>query len=248
EAEKLYLAMSAESATPEVFADLFRLYVTSGREKSALTMLDRALEDASRGTGSALSARAMMGALADTDLARRLIAPASCQAALKPVTKTFLARLAIKVESWDAAERWLSQVLEAPDGRPSEGNLYECLLRVLWAQRKFDRVIDVCRKGLADSQTTNRLLFDENLPRALATTERLAEALGEADRAIALSTSELRLELRLLRVEILRLSDRLPQAESECRAVLDEATEPHAQNRGRIILAGIYTARQNYPE
>jgi tetratricopeptide (TPR) repeat protein len=248
EAETLYLALSADSPSPEVFADLFRLYVSTGREKSALTMLDRAIEEASRGTGSALSARAMMAALADMNLARRLIAPASRHSSLKPVTKMFLARLAIKFESWDAAEGWLNEVLEAPGDRLSEGNLYECLLRVLWAERKFDRVVEICRKGLANSQITNRLLFHENLTRALSATNRLDEALDEADRAIALSTAQFRLELRLLRIEILRLSDRLEQAEAECLQVLEEATNPLTQNHGRLVLAGIYTALQNYPE
>jgi Tfp pilus assembly protein PilF len=248
EAEKLYLAISAESATPEVFADLFRLYVSAGREKLALRMLDRAIDEASHGTGSALSARAMMAALADRALAQSLIAPALRDASLKPATKLFLARLAIKVESWDAAEHWLNDILDTPGDRPGEGNLYESLLRVLWAQRKFDRVVEICRKGLAASQITNRLLFHENLTRALAATDRFDEALAEADRAIAVSASEFRLELRLLRVEILRLADRCQQAESECLAVLEEATDPQTQNRGRVILAGIYTACQNYPE
>jgi tetratricopeptide (TPR) repeat protein len=86
------------------------------------------------------------------------------------------------------------------------------------------------------------------LTRALAATNRFDEALVEADRAIAVSAPEFRLELRLLRIEILRLSDRLQQAESECVSVLQEATDPQIENRGRLILAGIYTALQNYPK
>jgi tetratricopeptide (TPR) repeat protein len=248
EAEKLYLAISTESATPEVFAALFGLYVNTGREKSAVAMLNRAIDEASRGTGSSLCARAMMAALTDTDLARRMIVPAVRGLSLKPATKVFLARLAVKVEAWDAAEQWLNDILETPGDRAGEGNLYECLLRVLWAERKLDRIVEICRKGLAVSQITNRLLFHENLTRALAASNRFDEALAEVDRAIALSTPEFRLEVRLLRIEILRLSDRLQQAESECLAVLQEAADPQTQNRGRLILAGIYTALQDYPE
>jgi tetratricopeptide (TPR) repeat protein len=246
DAEKLYLSLIAESASPDVFAGLFRLYVNTGKEKSVLTELDRAIEEASLGTGSALSARAMMAALTNVDLARRLIPTALHEASLKPATKIFLARLAIKVEAWDAAEHWLVDILEAPGDRPAEGNLYECLLRVLWVQKKYDRIVGVCRKGLGKSEVTNRLLFHENLMRALATTNRLAEALDEADRAIAISGPQYRLELRLLRIEILRLSNRLQQAESECLALLEEVTNPETQNRGRVILAGIYTSLQDY--
>src|SRR5205823_2497947 len=107
-------------------------------------------------------------------------------------------------------------------------------------------IVQVCRDGLRQTKATSHVLFHSDLARALARLDRLDEALGEADNAVRLAADADRLNLRLMRIRLLAYAERFPQAETECQALLKDATQPGDRAEIRYVLSYIYsTARQN---
>jgi tetratricopeptide (TPR) repeat protein len=161
-------------------------------------------------------------------------------------TRRFLAVLALRSRQHNIAEELYRSCLSEKPQLPIQALLYDGLLRVLWAARKHDAVVDVCRKGLAEANELNQLPFHGNLARALVVLGKTKEAIAAADQAVALSDAGNRLAYRLLRVEILTMARDYSQAESSCNELLQETIAPPDIRRIRYVLSNIYTTSRAY--
>lgn len=249
DAEKLYLALADESPGTEVYRGLLSLYRASGRREEALALLGRVWGN-ERSPGSAAGPAALATLEADNELARFAVSAAVSAvgkgAAVKPACVRVLAALACKTGDYAGAEVLLRTCLDAECPESAEAGVYATLLKVLWAARRYDAVADTCRLGLARARATNRLLFHENLARSLVLTGHADEAVREADLAVSLVEPGARARLRLLRAEVLRVAGRLEQAESECRALLGETSDPGASRDVRCTLASVCSDRHDF--
>jgi len=238
EAEALYRATAEESPTAEIYRGLFNIYRTdpSGRgTEKVLALVDDAItrsttrkgKPADLDAGAAAKARAMLLALReDVGLAGALL-PLAQEAlqhgrALDGQTEYFLAILAYRARRLPEAEFFFRRCVEHNDDPQREAAVYGGLLEVLWLERKYDAVVDLCRQGLRQAKVGNQLLFYERLPRALVLLGKTDEALSEADKAVAVAPEENQLMFRLLRLWVLGKAGRTQQAVADALAMLNE--------------------------
>jgi tetratricopeptide (TPR) repeat protein len=257
QAEKVYRELAAEAPTPEVYRGLFALYRDEPRLGMArtLTLLNGTLDAAGKKGNAApndagpAQARAMIAALRDdVGLSRALLRVALPQlekGELKHETLHLLAVLADRNRQPVEAERFYRACLR--DVTPgTEALVYGGLLRVLWKANKYADIVQVCRDGLRQTKATSHVLFHSDLARALSRLDKMDEALAEADNAVRLAADADRLNLRLMRIRLLAYAERFLQAETECQALLKEATQPGDSAEIRYVLSYIYsTAHQN---
>jgi tetratricopeptide (TPR) repeat protein len=250
-AEKVYTTLAAEAPTPEIYQALFGLYKKEGKlgGAKALTVLDRtfatALDRQAPGRGLAgAQARAMLAALRDDkELARDLIqagATAADKVKMQAETLQMLATLAEQGKDVEHAERFYRLALTAT---PERDRAVVCggLLRVLWAERKYTDVAEVCRGALKTAGDADRVVYGTELARALARLEQFDEALKEADAALKVAAVSDRLGVRHLRVRILIEAARYDKAEAECRAMLKEFTLPGEVLELHYLLSSVYS-------
>jgi tetratricopeptide (TPR) repeat protein len=250
-AETLYLSLANEAPAPEVYRELFTLFRSQGHTARGLVLLDKSFEEASGAHASHIAAVRVQAILAvleiDKSLARDLVATAMIsmreKKALMPATMRILAATAFQNRQLDAAETLLRACFVTI--KNSEGSLYVALLRVLWAEKKHQAVIDLCRDGLKGAQSTNRLLFHDNIARAMVLLGKDREAIAEAEQAVHLAPSENEIHYRLLLAEILRLANHPNQAESECQALLNKTQTPEVICEIRCTLSNIYAAQRD---
>jgi tetratricopeptide (TPR) repeat protein len=258
-AEKVYRDLAEQSPTPEVYRGLFALYKQDPRLglDRALTLLNKTLaappkkDNAEAGQSAPAQARAMIAALRDDgDLARELLQVAlrrlDRDENLGHLTLHFLAVLADRNRQPAEAERFYRQCLRGVTPA-TEALIYGGLLRVLWKANKYENIVQICRDGLAKTKATSHVLLHSDLSRALARLDRTDEALAAADNAVRLAADADRLSLRLLRIRLLAQADRLRQAETECQAMLKEATQPGEALEIRYVLSNVFSTAHQYP-
>ncbi len=262
EAEALFLEVASESPSPEVYRGLFELYRQTGGASRVLQALDAALtppEDRDGGDGprvnpSADKARSMLVVLRDdAGLVRALLEESRGRltqgAGLGFQTRFFLAVLAARTKQLDHAEALYRSCLDHAGGVPrqSEHNVYGGLLQVLNQAHKYEAVVAVCRKGLAQAEATNRVLFHLQMSQALVRLGKADEAVAEANRAVAVAGDNERLPSRLNRVSVLTYAERPEQASAEGRSLLKEYTKPADVHDIRHRLTSAYIQARNYP-
>jgi tetratricopeptide (TPR) repeat protein len=255
-AERIYLALADESPAAPVYRGLFTLHRTQHRLAETLQLLDRTVTAATdagdkSNDGAKNRARAMLAALREDPITASALVNAMDRARLKdlkPETRRALAAFAFRARQLAPAEDLYRSLLDEPSPTPATAIAYDGILRVLWSAGKHEAVIEVCHKGLANPGDINPLPFHGNLARALVVLGKTKDALAAADRAVELSDPGNRLAYRLLRVEVLTLARRYAEAESTCKALLDEVNGPADTRRVRYVLSNIYTTSRAYPK
>jgi tetratricopeptide (TPR) repeat protein len=256
-AREMYLRLAADSPSPEVYRGLFSLFQSNRDMTEALDLLDRTIkegterEDHPGDPAARTRARAMIVALRDdAGLAKAMVSAAHDrlrrQPELEPDTRRFLAVAAVRSQQLLEAEELFRSCLEPPISPELELAIYDGLLRVLWAENKHAEIVKVCRNGLRKIHGASQLSFHSNLARALIVLGKTEDALAEVDQAVKLSDEENRLHFRILRVQILEMSDQYDRAETECHALLKEFKSPSDVRSIRYTLSGVYTAAKNY--
>lgn len=258
-AEKVYLTLAEQAPTAEIFRGLFLLYRERGESDKMVNLLDEALGKAEKNGNppvgdaqAAAQARAMLTALReDAELSRALLLAAQrlqrLGRELHPQMRYFLAVLAARAHQLGEAEDFYRACLNATLGNPQrEAAVYSGLIRVLWTARKYEGVVDICRKGLRQAQATNHLLFRQYLSRALVILGRVDEALAEADKAVETANDETRLDMRLNRISVLTQAERHPQALAEALALAKEFSQPEQVHAIRDSLHNVYTAMRDF--
>jgi len=256
-AERIYEELARQEPTPDVYRGLFGLYQTDARlgMDRALTLLDKAFATSEKKENpvpedpAPAQARAMIAALRDdADLAKDLLRAALPRLErdnLRHETLHLLAVLADRHRQPAEAERFYRQCLRGVTPA-TEALVYGGLLRILWKANKYEDVVQVCRDGLRQTKATSHVLFHSDLARALSRLDRMDDALAEADSAVRLAGDADRLSLRLMRIRLLTYAERFGPAESECQALLKDATGPGDILEIRYVLSYIYSqARQN---
>lgn len=271
QAEQRYKKVAEESPGPEVYRGLLTLYKRQddreGRGRhmhDAVHLLDQALadgqgKDAMPGDAAAAArARAILSVLRENGELVKAMLPAAVQELTGGVrrggtlrtTQTcfFLAVLGSRNHQLDDAERLFRQCLR--QGNPQiEAEVYDGLIRVLFAKRNYKEVINVCNAGLKTTQATNRLLFHYNLAEAWLNLGNTAEALKEADQAVSLAANDSnRLAMRRMHVSILTAAGKFDQAEAECQAMFKEYTQPGDVRNIRYSLSNVYSTAHRYEQ
>ncbi len=253
-AEKLYQQLAADGPSPEVYRGLFRVYCDENAKglTKALALLDTTLAEARKkdfpSPLAATQARAMFAALReDAQSTGHLVDLAMRQdqgPRLRFETLQLLAVLADQHRMLPEAEHLFRRCLS--DLAPNhETAVYGGLLRVLWKERKYEDILQVCRDGLERTRAANHVLLHNDMARALAQLGRLEEALAAADRAIEQAADGDRLVVRLLRLRILTLAEQYDRAEADGLAMLKNNPSPGEALEIRYLLSGVYSAAKN---
>lgn len=263
-AEQIYQKVLTQSPTPEAYRGLFATYLAwregAGAEQ-ILQLFDDAMVRAAGRSGdgkdgdpqAAAQGRAMLGALREDSAQARAVIAAANQWLVKgrdlnSQTRHFMAVLATRAHLLPEAELFYRRSL-AGVRTQQEFAIYSGLLQVLWEAKKYEAVIEVCEQGLKQARATHRLLFHDNLSRALVMLGRYEEGLAQADQAveIARSSDEYLLHSRLNRITMLSLADRCPQAVKEGMALLKDVNAPGDIRRVRYALSNVYSTMRDMP-
>ncbi|MFO0966525.1 MAG: tetratricopeptide repeat protein [Gemmataceae bacterium] len=253
DAEATYTLLAKESPRPEVYRGLFRLYradVSRGMVH-VLFQLNKAIKDAEAKPPDPAAinrAKAMIATVRDDgELAKELVDIAfrlgDRDDDLQQDTLHLLAALADKHRKNEEAERFYRKSL-ARTTPGLEHLVYGGLLRSLWKQSKYEAVIEICRKGLKEAKTTNHLLFFNDLAKAHARLGKDKEALAEIDKAIDLAGDQHVLAVKMTRIRILVAAGMLEEAETECRAMLKDFTQPGDVQEVRYVLSTVYAQKK----
>lgn len=261
EAETLFQSLAKESPSLEVYNGLFNLYRVQNRMGQVLSLFDEAVAGAVEkprpgkpvsDQSAAAQARAMVQTFRDDkELAKGLIREGQrkiqSRGTLEEKTLSFLATLAIYTRQLAEAENFYRSLLNG--GRVAateEAAIYEGLLQVLWAQRKYDEVVEICQQGLKQAQATNRIVFHHDLSRALALLGKSDEALAQADQAIALAADEKnRLYTRLNKVRVLRQAEKFDSAIAQCKELIKDYSQPDQLREVRYELSHLYSVQRD---
>jgi tetratricopeptide (TPR) repeat protein len=259
QAEKVYKALAAAAPTPEAYRALFGVYrdepkMGMGR---ALDLFERTFR-AARDRGNPAQALAMAQARAmllamrdDAGLAGALLraaAPVAEKTKLEPETLQTLATLADRAGLPEQAERFFRGALRGTRGSDEVGKpvLYQGLLKVLWKQRKYGEVAEVCREALRTAKDADSILYYSELSRALARLGKFEDALREADNTLKVAGATDRLAAQTLRIQVLVMAGTYDRAEKECLGLLREHALPGEVLELRYLLSGIYSAARQY--
>jgi tetratricopeptide (TPR) repeat protein len=261
EAEKFYLMLLMPPRS-DVYKGLLGVYRAEG-ERGANRLLERLNRSVSAARPDdekkeadpleAAHARALLAALREDPAAVKALLLAAHQRILNnsPLsfqTRVLIGLLAERANQLDTAERLFRSCLDAEGKvaafgirRQSEHEVYGGLLQTLARARKHREVLDVCKKGLAHAEATNRMLFHEHMAFAYLGLDRMEEALKEISTAVDLSPDRTRLGYRCKRASLLAQMERYQEAETECLALLKEARDPGDVQRVRFTLSAIYS-------
>jgi tetratricopeptide (TPR) repeat protein len=257
-AEKVYETLADQAPTAEIFRGLFTLYRAQGEMARAVHRLDEALRKSETSDGApagdaqaAARARAMLTALRDDPkLIKALLAAAQpallLHGQLHPQLRYFLAVLAARARQLPEAEIFYRGCLDGSLRHRQEAAVYFGLIQVLWTARKYDEVVEVCRRGIRQAQATNHLLFRRYLSRALMNLGKVEEALAEANQAVEIADEDTRLDARLNRIGVLTQAERYPQAVAEAQALAKEYSQPEQVRAIRDSLHNVYTAMRDF--
>lgn len=255
EAEKTFRELAELSPGAEAYRELFRLLRDDPARGmvQVLFQVNEALGEAAKVPppgGAPARAKAMVAAFReDGELARNAVDVGfrlvDRDDSLRFETLHLLAILADSHRKNAEAEKFYRRCLT--NVTPGiEALVYGGLLRTLWKARKYEEIVALCRSGLVKARATNRLLFHNDLAKALAQLKRSDEALREADRAIDLAGDQDRLSMRHLRVRILLMADRARDAEQECLKLLEEYKQPSDILEIRYLLSSVYSALHDH--
>src|SRR5262249_37891068 len=148
----------------------------------------------------------------------------------------------------EAAEKLYFRCLGSRLHPEIETEIYFGLTQVLWQARRYEKLIEVCRKGLKDVQNAKRSWFHSQIAPALALQSKADEAIAEADQAVNLCDDEDRLSQRLNRVDVFRLVEKYDRALAECQELLKEYTGAKDVRDIRYTLSNIYSLAQDLPK
>jgi len=247
DAEKLYLEVAKQHASPEVYRGLFSLYIKDMKQPGrALDLFDAVPRNTSPLQINAPDKRtsAMSAALRqDPDLAKALVSEAASELENgKPRQRAnyqLFALLAIRAGQCAQAERLYRHCLE--NIMPmSEGSVYFGLLYTLARAKKHEEIVNVCREGLEKSHLTPRGIFYRHRALALFQLGKTDDALRDAEEAVKLSSDQERLESRRLRVRLLSEAGQLDKAIAECQQMLKEYSLPGDIREVRLALSDVY--------
>ncbi len=268
-AEAIYRRLLKETPSAEVYRGLFQLYKDDKNRGGdrLLSQLDEAIGSASgdKGDGkkeemdaiqreaaqqAAAQARTMLVALRDDAELVNLLLSASTRrltanAGLRFTTAIMLANLAGRTRQFDAAEKLYRHSLNVREGTRDEAEIYVGLLTVLSMAHKNQAILEVCKRGLAKAENTNRLLFLREMAAAHMALNHVRESLETIDEAVK-AAGETRLSCRLERAQLLSQAERHEEAISECQALLKEYNQPGDVHKIRSLLSGIHSAAHQH--
>jgi tetratricopeptide (TPR) repeat protein len=268
-AEPIYRKLLAQSPTAEVYRGLFQLYKEDkncGGDR-LLAQLDEAVGKASgdKGDGkkeeldeaqreaaqlAAAQARTMLSVLReDAEMVKLLLSASTTRltsnVGLRFTTAIMLASLAGRTRLFDEAERLYRYSLKLREGTRDEAEIYVGLLTVLSMAHKNQAIIEVCKRGLAKADNTNRLLFLREMASAYMALNHVRESLATIDEAVKIA-GDSKLSCRLERAQLLSLAERHESALDECRALLKEYNQGGDAHRIRALMSGIYSTAHQY--
>jgi tetratricopeptide (TPR) repeat protein len=251
-AEKLYRDLGEASPSEELYRDLFLLYKNHlpGGAESCVKLLNTTIDSAAckdnplAGNSAPAQAKAMIGALRENPtLAVDLLKAGTHMLKTQQFHLETLHLLAVLADRNDLApesERYYRVCLLQPLPQEMEPMVYGGLLRVLWKAKRYEAIVEVCRWSMKKARTTNLVLLQTDLARALAQIGKFDDALTEAARAIEIAKDSEKLAVRHLRVRLLLQADRPAEAESECQALLKDCTMPGEILEVRYLLSSVY--------
>jgi tetratricopeptide (TPR) repeat protein len=252
DAEAVYKAQLAEGGGVEVYRGLLGLYKEEGTPggERALTLLDEAIKAAGKPgqPGDASQARAILQALRQDPELVRLMLPAVRDRLRRGKatdfrTQMLFATLAARTRQLDAAEELYRGCLNQPGGpKDMETDVYLGLLQVLGEGQKHEEIVAVCRKGLAEAQQTNRVVFHREMSRSLAAVGKADDAIEAADDAVRESVERDKPSSRRNRAWVLSRLGRHKEAVAECRALLKEYNGAQDVRSTRLLLSSVYSA------
>jgi tetratricopeptide (TPR) repeat protein len=252
EAEKVYKALIADGGGPDAYRGLFDLYKEEGPPgaERALALFDEAIQKAGKPGqgGDTGQARAIMPVLRqDTELV--LVMLTALRLRLKQGKPTdyraqmLFASLAVRSRQFEAAEELYRSCLNQPGGpKDLAPDVYLGLLEVLSEQQKHAEIVTICRQGLEEAESPNRVIFLRELSRALAFLNKGEEALKAADDAIGESNEREKPISRRHRAWVLSRLGRHKDAFAECQALLTEYNLPQEVRATRLLLSSLYSA------
>jgi tetratricopeptide (TPR) repeat protein len=257
DAERTYTALLAQSPSPEIYQLLFHLYQNRSGTDGVVKVLETLDETAARAANKeeagpevvrcAARAHDMATAIrTDKELATAIVTAAcarlSAGSRLHAETLYFLAALASRSRSLEAAELLYRRCLECPDARAKRLAAYSGLLEVLWHEHKHQEIAELCRQGLASGEAANQILFHLHLSQVCLILGKMEEAVSEATKAIEVASADRRLSARLNRVEVLSRADRFDESLAEASSLLKEYTQPGEVRDIRLRLANVYSS------
>lgn len=256
EAEQLYLDLAGRFVSPDVYRGLFKLYHADDRMVEVLNLVDRVyatLTDkdevpADVREGARERGRAMLQVLKGEPALVGALLPVALQELRgdrdrKVDTWLLLASLAARARQLDKAEVLFRQCLARAPAH-QEAGVYGGLLEVLWARKKHDAVITLCRDALdgpRKAAATNAIVFHRYLALAYAEKEKTDDALAEIDKAIKLATEAGKVYERCRKARVLALAGRYDAAVAECESLLKELAQAGEIRQVRYTLASVYT-------
>ena len=118
--------------------------------------------------------------------------------------------------------------------------MFSGLVRVLRMQYKYADLVVLCKKGLADAQGTNRLLFHTELVRAYQFLGDHKAALTAAEAGVRDADGDNMLLCRRLRADALAHVGESAKALAECQALLKHYNTPGDLREVRGTLSSVY--------
>jgi tetratricopeptide (TPR) repeat protein len=260
EAERLYLTLAEQSPTAEIYRALFGLYEKNRQLPRIVELLDEALGKAEKKEKSpevidrqaAAKARVLLVVLReDPGLAKRVVNQARLNEfqrvkGLNRDTPYYLAVLAARGHQLEEANYFYRRCLQRMPEQLPEYAVYGGLIQVLREGHNYEAIVEVCRRGIHDTQNVNHVFFHRSLSQALVYLGRIEEGLNEANKAVELADDRTRLPARLNRVHLLAYADRCPQAEVEAKALLKDFTQRDEVRQIRYTLSSIYSTGRDY--
>ena len=262
EAEDMYTALLKEHVKPEVYKGLFQLYRAEDRMGRVLDLYDESMRVAAADEGKAgavereaaqARVQAMQAALrADRGLVAALLPEALAELnrdkQRKDPTWIFLANLAVRTHQFKLAEDFFRPCLKNPPA-PHEAYVYAGFIHVLMAQRKYGEVVKLCEGALAGPhvlRNTNPKFIESKLALALSALGRYDEAVTHADRAVANTNDDDKVELRCDKATILAAAGRYADAVRECEDTLKEFHRAIQVQQVRLALSNIYSLQGDH--
>src|SRR5262249_3991045 len=123
----------------------------------------------------------------------------------------------------------------------TEAVIYDGLLRALWANKKYEEMLQVCQEGLEKADSTPHALFHQGRSLALATLKKYDQAIDSARKAVATVSPSNRLATQKLYISLLVQARQFDTAEAECQKLLKDSKQPGDIVAFRMALAGVYS-------
>jgi tetratricopeptide (TPR) repeat protein len=259
-AKEEYAKLAKEAPDADVYRGLFSVYRKTSGGKEILESLDSALKKFSKDEGSQPApeplelarAQAMLAALReDAESVKTTLDAASAKIAtgeLTLKTRLTLAALADHTKQLDQAEKLYRSCLKsvAPGGRSEELEAYIGLLNILWRQRNYEGIVDVCEQGLKNGRRINRVMLYDDLARALDCLGKTEEALQQADKAVEAAGAREALYARRMRARLLAETGQYEKAIEECQGLLKDYKDVEDIREIRNALSQVYTLAREY--